>query len=58
LAKSTNRWTVPVGAGIGKAFKIGAQPMSLKFESYYNAARPDRTSVWTAQLTLTFLFGR
>jgi hypothetical protein len=58
LAKSANRWTVPVGAGIGKAFKIGAQPMSLKFETYYNAVRPDRTSDWTAQLTLTFLFAR
>jgi hypothetical protein len=58
LAKSADRWTVPVDAGISKAFKIGAQPMSLKFETYYNAVRPDRTSNWTAEVTLTFLFGR
>jgi hypothetical protein len=58
LAKSDNRWTVPSGAAIGKAFKIGAQPVSLKFETYYNAVRPERASAWAAQLTLTFLFAR
>jgi hypothetical protein len=58
LAKTDNRWTVPVGGGLGKAFKIAAQPMSLKFETYYNAVRPDGASVWVAQLTLTFLFAR
>jgi hypothetical protein len=58
---STNdkRWTVPVGAGIGKAFKFGTQPMTVKAEAYYNVARPgDNGSVWAAQLTLTLLLGR
>jgi hypothetical protein len=58
---STNnkRWTVPVGAGIGKAFKIGTLPMTIKAEAYYNVVRPgDNGPVWAAQLTLTFLFGR
>jgi hypothetical protein len=57
-SSSDKRWTVPVGAGIGKAFTIGAQPMSLKFEAYYNPVRTSGGSVWTAQLTLTFLFAR
>jgi hypothetical protein len=52
-------WTVPVGAGIAKAFKIGTQPMTVKAEAYYNVVRPgDNGSVWAAQLTLTLLFGR
>lgn len=56
---SGKRWTVPVGAGIGKTFKIGGQPMTLKFESYDNVVRPgDHGSDWVAQLTLTLLFGR
>jgi len=58
---STNdkRWTVPVGGGIGKAFKIGTQAMTIKAEAYYNIVRPgDNGSVWAAQLTLTLLFGR
>jgi hypothetical protein len=57
-AKSQDRWTVPIGAGLGKAFRIGAQPMSLKFETYYNTARPEHTAVWVAQITVTFLFSR
>jgi hypothetical protein len=56
---SDKRWTVPVGAGIGKALRIGTQPIALKFETYYNVVRPgDHDSVWSAQLTLTLLFGR
>jgi Putative MetA-pathway of phenol degradation len=59
VLNSDKRWTVPIGAGIGKAFKIGAQPMTLKFETYHNVVRPgDHDSVWAAQLTLSFLFGR
>ena len=58
-SNSDQRWTVPVGAGIGKAFKIGGQPMTLKLETYYNVVRTgDRASVWAAQLTLTLLFAR
>jgi hypothetical protein len=58
-SKSDKRWTVPAGAGIGKAFKIGTQPMTLKFETYYNVVRPeDHASVWAVQLTVSFLFGR
>jgi hypothetical protein len=50
---------VPVGAGLGKAFKIGVQPMSVKFETYYNVVRlGDHGSIWAAQLTLSLLFGR
>jgi hypothetical protein len=57
-SKNDKRWTVPVGVGIGKAFKIGAQAMSLKLESYYNTIRAGGySSTWAAQLTLTLLFG-
>jgi len=58
-SKSDKRWTVPLGGALGKAFKIGSQPMSIKYESYYNVIRPgDHASIWGAQLTLTLLFGR
>lgn len=58
-SKNDKRWTVPIGGGIGKAFKIGAQPMTAKFESYYNTVRPGGySSTWVAQLTVTLLFGR
>jgi hypothetical protein len=59
VSKNDKRWTVPIGAGIGKAFKLGRQAMTMKAETYYNVIRPgDHGSVWAAQLTLTLLFGR
>jgi hypothetical protein len=59
VATNDKRWTVPVGGGIGKAFKIGGQPMTVKFESYYNPVRPGGySSTWVTQLTVTLLFGR
>jgi hypothetical protein len=58
-SNNDKRWTMPVGGGIGKAFKIANQPMSLKLESYYNVVRPgDHGPVWAAQLTLSLLFPR
>ena len=37
-----NRWTVPAGAGVGKAFKIlGVIPASAQFHAYYSVISPD-----------------
>ena len=33
-------WTVPVGGGLGYAFKLAKQPMQISFEGYYNALKP------------------
>ena len=48
------RWTLPVGGGIGKAVRIGGQPVKLQLDNYYNVLRPHGTGpVWSAVLTLT-----
>ena len=58
-ASSDKRWTVPVGAVVGKAFKIGQQAVSVKLGSYYNAILPSGNGpLWTAQLTVTLQFPR
>ena len=33
-------WTVPVGGGLGYAFKLAKQPMQISLEAYYNVVRP------------------
>ena len=33
-------WTVPVGGGLGYAFKLANQPMQISLEAYYNAVKP------------------
>lgn len=57
LAKTRQAWTVPVGGGISKTFRLGSQPIKLAIDSYYNAIRPVAgNNTWLLQFTLTFLF--
>jgi len=42
---AADRWTVPVGAGAGKRFSVGATRISLTLEGYWTALGP--TSSWT-----------
>ena len=57
-AGSSNRWTIPLGGGVGKMFEIGSQKMNTKLEAYYNAVKPDGAPDWTMSWTLQFLFPR
>jgi hypothetical protein len=57
LSKPGQVWTVPVGGGIAKTFRLGGQPVKLDVDSYYNAVRPQAgNETWLLQLTLTILF--
>lgn len=55
-ADSDNTWTVPFGGGIGKIFKIGAQPINGQVSAYYNAKKPESGADWQLRLQLQFLF--
>jgi hypothetical protein len=55
-ATSGNKWTVPVGGGIGRVFKLGKQPVNLKVATYYNVVAPNNATDWNFQFTWTFLF--
>ena len=41
-ADSDNRWTLPIGGGIGRVFKIGKQPINAQVTYYYKIARSSR----------------
>jgi len=55
-ADSKNRWTVPLGGGFGKIFKVGDQPINAKLEAYYNVERPDGAPEWNLAFQWAFLF--
>jgi hypothetical protein len=40
-AKDSQQWTVPLGAGLGKIFRIGKLPFNANLGAYYNVVRPD-----------------
>jgi hypothetical protein len=52
-----NKWTVPTGGGVSKAFRIGDQPIKFGINAFYNAIRPKAASdTWLLQATLTLSF--
>jgi hypothetical protein len=53
---SGNRWTIPLGGGFGRVFKVGKQPINSRLEAYYNVERPDGAPKWNLQFTWQFLF--
>ncbi|MFC1681572.1 neuromedin U [Pseudomonadota bacterium] len=57
-ADSDNRWTLPLGGGIGRVFKIGNQGINSRLEAYYNIEQPQGAPEWTLRFTWQFLFPR
>jgi len=55
-ASGGNVWTVPVGGGIGRIMKFGAEPVNIAGQLYGNAAYPTNGSPWSMRLQIAFLF--
>lgn len=55
-ATERDRWTVPVGAEIGRVFEAGGQAMAVSAGAYYNAIRPRDGSDWQARIGLSLIF--
>jgi hypothetical protein len=54
-ADSGDKWTVPVGGGVGKLFKLGKLPINTSLQAYYNAERPKFGSDWQLRFQVQFL---
>ena len=55
-----NGWTVPVGAGLGRVFTLGKQPINVSLHAYYNAIKPEvggeeLMGDWTIRTQVQFL---
>lgn len=56
-AESANRWTVPLGGGVGRVFRLeGKKAVAVDFGAYYNVERPNFVNRWYSQLLVSFLF--
>jgi hypothetical protein len=55
-ASSGNKWTVPVGGGVGKIFLIGKQPFNANAQVFYNAEKPRGVGDWAMRLQLQLMF--
>ena len=56
---SDNTWTVPLGGGIGRIFRIGKRPVNCSLQGFYNVENPDDLGpAWSIRFTPQFLFPR
>ncbi len=53
---SDQRWTVPLGGGVGRLFKIGEQPINTRLGAFYNLEKPDNAPDWAVKFTFQLLF--
>jgi opacity protein-like surface antigen len=56
MAPSGQKWTVPVGGGFGRLFRIDGQAYTASVQAFYNVVRPDNTATWTFRAYLALLF--
>ncbi len=55
-AESGQKWTVPIGAGVGKMFTVGKLPLDLSAQAYSYVEKPDGGPGWMFRLQLKFIF--
>jgi len=55
-ADGEDTWTVPVGGGFGKIFRIGKQPVNAQIQGFYNVEAPDNGADWQLRMQLQLLF--
>jgi hypothetical protein len=66
-APEDNRWTIPIGGGVGKIMKWDNQNVDLKVQGYYNLEKPNplvgqgvnidnQGETWTLSIQLKLLF--
>ena len=55
-ADSGNRWTVPLGGGVGKTFHFGKLPVNSQLSAYYNVVRPDFGANWQIRAQVQLMF--
>ena len=50
-------WTVPLGGGIGKIWRVGklGLPIDTQIQAFYNVATPTNSPNWTLRFQLKVL---
>jgi hypothetical protein len=58
MADSDNEWTVPLGGGVGRVFRIGDQPVNCSLQAFHNVEKPEFLGDWTIRFQVQLLFPR
>ena len=55
MADTSDRWTVPLGGGVGKIIRVDRLPINLQLQGFYNVARPDAGPDWSIRFQIQML---
>lgn len=55
-APSGQKWTIPVGGGFGRVFRVGKQPLNFNIQGFYNVESPDFVGDWSMRFQLQLMF--
>ena len=55
-ADRDDRWTVPLGGGIGRIFHLGRLPVNTQISGYYNLVKPDNGADWQLRAQVQLMF--
>jgi hypothetical protein len=55
-APSSQRWTVPIGGGVGHIFHFGRLPVNMQLGAYWNVIAPDNGPDWQLRFQIQFMF--
>ena len=56
MAKSGQQWTVPVGGGVGRLFRVDDLPINARLEVLNNVVHPQGAPNWQIQFQVQLLF--
>ncbi|MGB5714119.1 MAG: hypothetical protein WBM44_24810 [Waterburya sp.] len=56
LAFFGQKWTIPIGGGFGRVFKIGNQSVNMQLQGFWNVVNPKGAADWTLRTQMTLLF--
>ena len=55
-ADSGNRWTFPLGGGIGHIFHLGRLPLNTQLSAYANVVSPENGADWQLRAQVQLMF--
>lgn len=56
MAEPGEQWTLPLGGGFGKLFKIGKQPINANLQTYANVIKPENGPDWLLRFQIQLLY--
>jgi hypothetical protein len=55
MVDNSDRWTVPIGGGVGRLIRVDKLPLNMQLQGFYNIAHPDAGADWSIRFQIQLL---